>query len=196
MKFEFKRSVLVRVAALLLAATAPVLSGCDDDDTTEELKRQIEETKRTDDELIRGYLTRNNITQFTRLDSTDNAGIYIVNITDGSSTNPRIKTGQQVEVKYVGRFLRESGAQSQDVIFDNSSDSRVPCGCINFTVGAGQVIKGWEAVALKMRKGDRKMVLIPSYLAYGTQGTSGNVTRPGIPPNEPLRFDMEILDVR
>ncbi|WBO84681.1 FKBP-type peptidyl-prolyl cis-trans isomerase [Hymenobacter yonginensis] len=193
MKLGFKNSVLVRVAALVLAVAAPALSGCNKTDYAQQQEDRQNEYKVKDDALIQAYLTRKNITagdgvnQYTRLSDAENNGLYLVKLSDGPATNPLITSGKQAEVKYVGRFLRET---NESTIFDNSADNRTPCGCIPVTVGAGRVIKGWDQALLKMRKGDRKLLLVPSYLAYGQVG-SGT-----IPGDEPLLFDMEILDVR
>jgi FKBP-type peptidyl-prolyl cis-trans isomerase len=74
-------------------------------------------------------------------------------------------------------------------IFDNSSDNGTECGCAIFTAGAGN-IAGFSEGLLLMRKGDRKLLLIPSRLGYGPGGQSGS-----IPPDSVLMFDVEVLDV-
>ena len=191
MKTGFKRSVLVRVAVALLAVAAPALSGCGKTDYAKQQEQHQNEYKVIDDGLIQAYLTRHNITAsgYTRTES----GLYLVKISDGPAAGENIKGGQQADVKYVGRYLRDpatSNNYNETIIFDNSTDRRVPCGCLSVTVGASQVIKGWDEALLLMKKGDRKLLLIPSYLAYGPTG-SGT-----IPPDEPLAFDMEVLDVR
>jgi FKBP-type peptidyl-prolyl cis-trans isomerase len=194
MKLGFKHSVLVRVAALVLAVAAPALSGCNKTDFAQQQQDRQNEYKVKDDALIQAYLTRKGITQgdgvnqYTRLSDADNDGLYLVKLSDGPATNALITNGKQADIKYIGRFLRET---NETTVFDNSADNRTPCGCINVTVGAGRVIKGWDQALLKMRKGDRKLLLIPSYLGYGQAGSPG-----GIPGDEPLVFDMEILDVR
>lgn len=144
----------------------------------------IDAQKKIDDDAILAYLTRNNITNARRLDS----GIYLVPVTEGPASNPLIKTGQKITVNYVGRFIGE-GNQSQ--VFDASSTNRTECGC--FVYYAGQVSvqapAGVQQATLEMRQGDRKLLLIPSYLGYGF-AISGT-----IPANTPLLFDLEILNV-
>jgi FKBP-type peptidyl-prolyl cis-trans isomerase len=192
MKLGFNNSVLVRVAALLLAVAAPALSGCGKTDFAQEQEDRQNEFKVKDDALIQAYLTRKGITagdgvnQYVRLNDAANDGLYLVRLSETSDTT-KVRNGKQAEVKYVGRFLRET---NENTIFDNSADNRTPCGCIPVTVGAGRVIKGWDQGLVKMKKGDRKLLLVPSYLAYGQVG-SGT-----IPGDEPLVFDMEVLDVR
>lgn len=194
MKLGFKNSVLVRVAALLLAVAAPALSGCDNTDFAQQQEDRQNEYKVKDDALIQAYLTRKGITagdgvnQYVRLNDAENDGLYLVKLSDGPAANPLITSGKQADIKYIGRFLRET---NETTIFDNSTDQRVPCGCFSVTVGAGRVIKGWDQGLLKMRKGDRKLLVIPSYLGYGQAGSP-----PAIPGDEPLVFDMEVLDVR
>ena len=196
MKSRFKRSLLVRAAAALLAVAAPALSGCEKNDAAKEQENRQNEYKVIDDGLIQAYLTRNGITegpgvnQYRRLNESANNGLYLVKLSEG--TGEIVKSGQQVDMKTVGRFLRES---NENTIFDNSSDQRVPCGCYSVTVGSGEFIRGVEQGLLQMKKGDRNLLLIPSYLAYGQAGRSSN-SGPSIPGDEPLRFDIEILDVR
>lgn len=191
MKTGFKRSVLVRATVALLAVGAPALSGCGKTDYAKQQEDRQNQYKAIDDALIQAYLTRNNITSsdYTRTAS----GLYLVKVSDGPASTELIKSGQQADVKYIGRFLRDpatSNNYNQNVIFDNSTDRRVPCGCLSVTVGAGGVIKGWDEALLLMKKGDRKILLVPSYLAYGQRGSDN------IPADEPLAFDMEVLDVR
>ncbi|UOG75590.1 FKBP-type peptidyl-prolyl cis-trans isomerase [Hymenobacter tibetensis] len=208
MKHLFKRFSLFRVAALLLVLAVPALSGCEDDtdDGTQTAAALLEESKAEDDALIQGYLTRRGITEGTgvnkyrRLSGETNNGIYIVDLADGPSTGANIVKGNSVDVRYVGRYVGGSNiggvasTNKEDDIFDNSTENGIPCGCINvLRVGAG-VIPGWSEGLLFMKKGDRKLLLIPSYLAYGS-GIGSNGTRI-FAPYEPLVFEMTILDVK
>lgn len=194
MKVGFKNSVLVRIAALLLAGAAPALSGCKKTDFAQQQEDRQNEYKAKDDVLIQAYLTRKGITagdgvnQYVRLNDATNDGLYLVKVSDGPATNSLITAGKQVDVKYIGRLLRET---NETTIFDNSTDYRTPCGCINLTVGVGGFIKAWDQGLLKMKKGDKKLLLIPSYLAYGQLGSP-----PKIPGDEPILFEVEVLDVR
>jgi FKBP-type peptidyl-prolyl cis-trans isomerase len=109
-----------------------------------------------------------------------------------------------VTVRYIGRFL-SNGAQPGSTgypasfgnpqfpagsIFDNSSENRTECGCAVFTQGNPGLVAGFNEGLLQMRKGDRKLILIPSRLAYGTTGQP-----PRIPADSALMFDVEVLDV-
>jgi FKBP-type peptidyl-prolyl cis-trans isomerase len=90
--------------------------------------------------------------------------------------------GQQVTVNYEGRLLR-TGTK-----FDSSYDRHQP---FTFEVGMRRVIAGWDAIILEMKKGEKRTVIIPWWLAYGAQGRP-----PVIPPKASLVFDIEVLDFR
>jgi len=87
--------------------------------------------------------------------------------------------GDQVTVHYTGS-IAESGEE-----FD-SSRSRAP---FTFTIGLGQVIKGWDEGLQRMSLGERATLRVPSEMAYGDRG------RPPIPPDADLLFDVEVLGV-
>jgi len=72
--------------------------------------------------------------------------------------------------------------------FDSSRDRNQP---FSFTLGAGQVIAGWDEGVAGMKVGGRRKLVIPAELGYGTSGAP-----PDIPPGATLVFDVELLDVR
>jgi FKBP-type peptidyl-prolyl cis-trans isomerase FkpA len=72
--------------------------------------------------------------------------------------------------------------------FDSSRDRNQP---FAFTLGAGQVIAGWDEGVAGMKVGGRRKLVIPADLGYGTAGAP-----PAIPPGATLVFDVELLDVR
>ena len=103
-------------------------------------------------------------------------GVYVKSVKKGSGD--KVEPLQTVKVHYTGRFV-------DGIVFDSSVERGEP---FTFTVGAGQVIPGWDAVVSEMKVGDKVTILIPSDLAYG-EG------RQGIPPYSPLVFDIELLEI-
>jgi peptidylprolyl isomerase len=90
--------------------------------------------------------------------------------------------GSKVRVNYTG-WLLEEGTK-----FDSSYERNEP---LEFTLGSGQVIKGWEQGVAGMKVGGRRQLRIPPELAYGYRGQP-----PSIPRNAYLIFDVELLDVQ
>lgn len=96
-------------------------------------------------------------------------------------TGPSPQKGQQVTVHYVGTL--EDGKK-----FDSSRDRNQP---FTFTIGVGQVIKGWDEGVMSMKVGGKRKLIIPPDLGYGSRGAP-----PAIPPNATLTFEVELLSVK
>ncbi|MDV3256887.1 MAG: FKBP-type peptidyl-prolyl cis-trans isomerase [Sphingomonas sp.] len=95
-------------------------------------------------------------------------------------TGPLPRPGQVVVAHYVGTL-------SDGTRFDSSRESGEPIG---FTLGRGQVIKGWDEAFARLRVGSTALLTIPPELAYGSK------QRGPIPPNSTLLFEVELLDVK
>lgn len=93
----------------------------------------------------------------------------------------RAEAGKTVSVHYEGSL--ENGK-----VFDSSYPRKKP---IEFKLGIGQVIEGWDEGIALLKVGDKARFVIPSDLGYGPSGAGGV-----IPPNATLIFDVELMDVK
>ena len=97
-------------------------------------------------------------------------------------TGATAATGDSVTVQYVGSLMNGT-------IFDASAKHGTSG--FTFTLGAGQVIKGWDEGLVGMKEGGKRKLIIPASLAYGSQAV-GNV----IPANSTLIFEVELVKVQ
>lgn len=95
-------------------------------------------------------------------------------------TGEEALNGKKVTVNYKGNLA--DGKQ-----FDSSYDRGEP---FTFTLGAGEVIKGWDQGVLGMKVGGKRKLTIPPELGYGARGAGSD-----IPPNATLIFEVELLKV-
>jgi peptidylprolyl isomerase len=111
--------------------------------------------------------------------TTTASGLSYQDVTVGTGPSP--KPGQTCTVHYTGTL--DDGTK-----FDSSRDRGQP---FSFTIGKGQVIKGWDEGVSTMKVGGRRTLVIPPQLGYGARGAGGV-----IPPNATLHFDVELLGVK
>lgn len=95
-------------------------------------------------------------------------------------------SGKLLTVNYTGWFYGESRPDKKGPVFDTSAGGDP----FQFTLGAGQVIAGWDQGLQGMRVGGVRRLVIPPTLAYGA------IRNGPIPPNATLVFEVELLDVQ
>ena len=101
--------------------------------------------------------------------------------TGGRRPGAQAEAGKTVKVHYTGRLL--DGTK-----FDSSLDRNDP---IEFVLGKGMVIPGWDEGIALLKVGGKALLVIPSNLAYGSRGAGGV-----IPPFAPLTFEVELVSVQ
>ncbi len=109
--------------------------------------------------------------------ATSSGLMFVVRAPGEGTATPQV--GQDVIAHYDGRLL-------DGTPFDSSYKSGVP---LTFRVGTGAVIKGWDEAFLTMKRGEKRTLIVPYWLAYGVTGR-----RPNIPPKATLVFEVELLD--
>ena len=106
--------------------------------------------------------------------------LVVEDLIEGSG--PAVEAGSRVQVHYVGV------AWSTGEEFDASWNRGAP---LDFPLGAGRVIRGWDDGIAGMKVGGRRKLTIPPHLGYGARGAGG-----AIKPNETLVFVVDLLGVR
>ncbi len=107
------------------------------------------------------------------------SGLEYIEIKAGKGK--QAEAGKTVKVHYEGKF-------QDGKIFDSSYERGTP---IEFELGVGQVIKGWDEGIALMKVGGEAKLVIPPELGYGERGAGGV-----IPPNATLIFEVELVDVK
>ena len=97
------------------------------------------------------------------------------------TSGPTCPPGATVKVHYTGKF-------PDGRVFDSSVTRGEP---LEFKVGVGQVIRGWDEGICQLQKGQKALLICPPDYAYGSRGAGGV-----IPPGATLHFDVEVIDWR
>ena len=105
------------------------------------------------------------------------SGLYYVMTAEGNGEKPQV--GQLVKVHYTGKLL-------DGTVFDSSVEREQP---FQFPLGVGQVIPGWDEGIQLMSKGEKGVLYIPYYLAYGDRGAGDKIG-----PFSNLMFEVELID--
>ncbi len=150
-------------------------------------RARAEKQLEKDAEAIEGYLSANNITT----QKTSSGLQYLVDV-PGQGAQPR--QGDQVKVHYTGYLLDgkvfdtslEEVAKKHDI-----HDPLRPYEPIEFQVGSGQVIQGWDEGIMLLKKGDKARLFVSSVLAYGDRAMGDS-----IPANSVLIFEVELVDFK
>lgn len=165
--------VMKKVNKIILIFTwmfSVVLISCGDKESITQLSTA--EQLEIDIDKIEAYIVENSIQNV----QTTTSGLHYVISTTGNGQNAT--AGSNISVHYTGKFL--SGG-----VFD-SSIGKNP---IEFPVGTGRVISGWDEGLQLFNSGAKGLLLIPSILAYGPSGRSP------IGPNEVLIFEVEMIAI-
>ena len=94
------------------------------------------------------------------------------------------KKGQMLKMHYTGTLNSFDGE-----VFDGSRKNNNP---LEFSIGVGRVIKGWDEGIINMCVGEKRKLIIPPHLGYGEKGTGSG----SIPPNATLYFEVELLGTK
>lgn len=177
-------TILVNADSLYLRAQQPLPPGIEkgsdllfivkmrDIQTSEQYAKSIEEKEKGEGKIIDDYVAAN-LSEATKSED----GIYSVIQKPGSGSTPA--AGDIVSVHYKGTLLN-----------GEEFDSSIGGDPIQFPVGTGRVIPGWDKTLLEMKVGEKRTVIIPSSLAYGANGAGGVIK-----PFSPLLFEMELVSV-
>jgi FKBP-type peptidyl-prolyl cis-trans isomerase FkpA len=141
----------------------------------QEMMNHAQDQAKVDDGIIQKYLADNKMTA-----EKTPAGLYYVITKKGTGVTP--KPGQIVAVQYKGTTL--NGKE-----FDSSA--KHGGNPFEFQIGQGQVIRGWDEGIMLLNKGTKATLLVPSPMAYGSQGAGAD-----IPADAVLRFDVELVDIK
>ena len=158
---------------------------------TKQMQEQMEKQKKdaakqliNDDKDLQAYFAKNHLTP-TKTAS----GLYYTIKEEGSGELP--KTGDTIVMNYTGTLLDGTKFDSnEDTAFHHVSP-------FQFSLGKGQVIKGWDEGVALLKTGAKATLYIPSPMAYGSQARPGGGANPkGIPANSILLFDVQLVSMK
>ena len=138
----------------------------------EKMKADHPEETATAAQQLTEYLAKNKINAEPTA-----SGLYYVMTQEGNGEKPAV--GQMVQVHYTGKLL-------DGTVFDSSVERGEP---ISIPIGVGQVIPGWDEGIQMMSKGEKGVLYIPYYLAYGDRQAGDKIT-----PFSNLMFEVELVD--
>lgn len=157
------------------------------DKSVEEVQQELEQVAQEVQQDVKQVLQEVKQTIDTKKEPTMSSlpvtELKIETLTAPSADAARPTKGKKVIVHYTG-WLYDNGTKGKK--FDSSLDRGEP---FEFPVGMGYVIQGWDQGVLKMQKGGKYMLTIPSHMGYGTRGAGAL-----IPPNATLMFEIELID--
>ena len=113
----------------------------------------------------------------------------LVQIDTKVGTGAEATVGSTVYMHYTGWLYKPMATRQRGRQFDSSLSRGEP---LDFVLGTGRVIKGWDQGVVGMKVGGKRTLIIPSHLAYGKRGAPGG----GIPPDADLIFDVELMKVK
>lgn len=131
-------------------------------------------SEKKETEEIFGYLEKTKSENWQNWQS-----LYFKTIKSGKGMP--ITKGNKVSIHYVGKMLNGK-------VFDSTYETNDP---LYFVFGdPGQVIEGFERILWKMRKGGKSKIILPSYLAFGEQGSATGI----VPPFTPVLYEIEVIE--
>ena len=117
------------------------------------------------------------------------SGITKLQIVDSvAGTGTEARPGRMVRVHYTGWLYDARKDDKRGTKFDSSKDRGEP---FEFSLGAREVIPGWDEGVAGMKVGGKRVLTIPPDMGYGARGAGGV-----IPPNATLVFEVELLEVK
>lgn len=170
-------SLTAALLFLLASCSKQTVEDKSSSEDTNDLESRVSSLETTVDLIIKNPEIAKIRKAYPNALSTESGLHYIVTKEGSGDATPKV--GDSVTAHYKGTLLN-------GVKFDSSYDRGDP---FVFQVGLGRVIKGWDEAFLAMRKGEKRTLIIPSELGYGSRGAGGS-----IPANATLLFDVELLD--